>query len=319
MMKLLIEKALSERQRVSFRTWVRLVITSFAVLGYSPSSQAHMPSVAFFYGKPMPVASLAHFDWVVVEAGNLDDIAPLQSAGADVFAYVSVGEVEAWRNVPGVIQSKWLLGDNRAWKTKVVDLTHEGWKQYLLETRMAPLWAKGYRGFFLDTLDSYQLAVTDAAGKAKQRRALVEIVKSVADRFPGAKLLVNRGFEILPDVANLLLGVVAESLFRGWDPNTRQYRRVAESDRAWLLQQLNEAKDRYRLPVTVVDYVAPGNRELARQTARRIAALGFIPWISTPAMDVLGVGLIENVQRMLPHDSLVGRYADLPTWCPCHG
>ena len=83
---------------------------------------------------------------------------------------------------------------------------------------------------------------------------------------------------------------MAESLFCGWDPNTRQYRRVAH--RAWLLKQLHGAKDRYRLPVTVVDYVAPGNRELARQTARGIAALGFI-----------------NVQRMLPHDSLVGRHS----------
>jgi hypothetical protein len=62
----------------------------------------------------------------------------------------------------------------------------------------------------------------------------------------------------------VLSGVVAESLFCGWDPNTRQYRRVAH--RAWLLKQLHGAKDRYRLPVTV------SHRETASWRDKRVGA-----------------------------------------------
>ena len=42
----------------------------------------------------------------------------------------------------------------------------------------------------------------------------------------------------------------------------------------WVLARLGEVRERYGLPVLVIDYVKPGQRALARQTAERIRALG---------------------------------------------
>ncbi|MGH8490914.1 MAG: endo alpha-1,4 polygalactosaminidase [Gammaproteobacteria bacterium] len=246
-----------------------------------------------------PVAELAHFDWVVVQAGNFGSVRELAQAGTESFAYLSVGEIEE-RHLPDPgIDRKWLNGSNPNWQTRIVNLTETGWHAYLIEQRMASLWAAGYRGFFLDTLDSCQIAVQDEAGRNAQTAALVSLIQAMHQRFPGVKLLLNRGFEVLPKVSELCVGVAAESLFAGWDQSKKEYRSVAEKDRAWLLARLQEVCDKYRLPVVIIDYVAPAQREQAREIAKQIRGLGFIPWVTNPSLDFLGVGSVEVVPRRI--------------------
>jgi hypothetical protein len=87
--------------------------------------------------------------------------------------------------------------------------------------------------------------------------------------------------------------VVAESLFQTFDPKSKRYLAVSESDRGALLARLREARDRYGLMITVIDYVPPSDRELARATARRIASLGFVPWVTSWNLMSLGVGQFD--------------------------
>lgn len=249
------------------------------------------PSTAFFYGAPVPVVELSKFKRVVVEAENLADLDGLRIAGAEVFAYLSVGEAEGWRTSARALPNDLFMGGNAAWNSRVADLTQPGWREFLLEQRMAMLWKIGYNSFFLDTLDSYQMVVKTPAEQSAQARALVEIIRAMHHRFPGVKLLLNRGFEVLPEVGPLAVGLVAESLFQSWNPVTREYDSVSEKDRGWLLAHLNQAQIRYALPITVIDYVPADKPELARETAKRITALGFASWVANPGLDMLALGV----------------------------
>lgn len=254
------------------------------------------PSTAFFYGAPVPVAALSKFDRVVVEAENLPsraDLDGLQAAGADVFAYVSVGEAEGWRASAQALPARLFVGSNIPWGSRVADLTQPDWQAYLIEQRMASLWRAGYRGFFLDTLDSYQLGAAAPHEQRAQAQALVAIIQAMHQRFPGVKLLLNRGFAVLPEAAPLAVGLVAESLFQSWNPATQQYTSVSESDRQWLLARLQHARQRHGLPVTVIDYVPADQPGLAWQTVRKITALGFAAWVSTPGLDMILVKGVE--------------------------
>ncbi len=56
-------------------------------------------------------------------------------------------------------------------------------------------------------------------------------------------------------------------------------------------------QERDHLPILVIDYAPPTDRALARNTAARIAADGFIPWITDSDLDTLGLGNIEPVAR----------------------
>lgn len=275
------------RSRLSLRL---LVLLPSCLLVYGCAMKP--PSTAFFYGSPIPVPALSQFERVVVEAENVKDLAGLRVAGADVFAYVSVGEAEGWRATARALPPELFMGNNVAWHSRIADLTQPGWRDYLIEQRMAGLWSEGYRAFFLDTLDSYQIALKDPQAQDAQAKALVEIIRAMHRRFPGVQLLFNRGFAVLPEAGPLAVGLVAESLFQRWNPMTQAYERVSDEDHDWLLAQLKQARSR-RLPITVIDYVPADQPELARETARKIAALGFAAWVSTPGLDMISAGATQ--------------------------
>ena len=223
---------------------------------------------------------------------------PPPAAGPTLwFAYVSVGEIERTRPYFGELPPAWLLGRNPSFDSMVVDQAQPGWPDFFAERVVRPLWDKGWRGFFLDTLDSYQLFARTPEARARQETGLVAVVRTLRERFPGVRLFFNRGFEILPQVHGDAWGVAAESLYRAYDHGTQRYREVAGPDRAWLESQLARVRDEWHLAAVAIDYVPAAERDLARATARRIEADGFIPWVATPGLDMLGVGAIEVMPR----------------------
>lgn len=266
---------------------------------FSISNSYAMPSTAFFYGKPVPVDLLAQFQQVIVEPDNIESIAPLLTQGTSVFAYLSVGEINPGRPWYSQIPKHWILGKNSAWGSSIVDLTNKDWHDYLINKLIAPLWKRGYQGFFLDTLDSYQLLSKDPQQQNAQQQALINLIRNLHKHFPGIKLILNRGFELLPAIADDAIAVAAESLFQRWDPANNRYMAVPDNDRDWLLNKLKQVHEQYGLQIIVIDYVAPNQPKLARQVAEKISELGFTPWVSNPAMDMVGIGAVDIFSKRI--------------------
>lgn len=267
------------------------------LLWLSFASFAAAPNIAFFYGPNAPWDELHAFDIVVVEPGHNIDVAARTTPRTQLFAYISVGEVSPDRPYAKEIPKEWLAGTNRPWGTVVIDQTRPEWPRFFVDRVVAPLWQAGYRGFFLDNLDSFHFVAKTEEERVGQQQGLIAVIREIRARFPEAKLIFNRGFEILPQVHREAFAVAAESVFRGWSPKGAQYVEVSESDRKWLLGQLHRVRDEYKLPVIAIDYVAPGSLEAARETAKRITGLGFIPWVANSELDQIGIGAIEVMPR----------------------
>ena len=259
------------------------------------------PAFAFYYGTDIPWESLGAFDVAVVEPGNVgpQGWSHRLNPATEVAAYISVGEVHPTRPYFSKLRPEWKLGANTAWGSVVVDQAAPGWSEFYLAEVMAPLWARGFRTFFLDTMDSFNLVATTPEARTRQAAGLAALVREIKRAYPQSRLVFNRGFEILPDVHTLAWAVAAESLFEGYDAGKSEYRAVPPADREWLLAQLRRCKDEWKLPVIAIDYVPITQRDKARETAQRIRALGFIPWVATPALDSLGVGQVEVLPRQV--------------------
>lgn len=283
---------------------------SFLLLLTASWSFAAQPSIALYYGANLPWDELHAFDVVVVEPQNVPDPKAHATSRTALFAYVAVGEVSADRGYMKDIPAAWKLGQNSEWGSVVIDQARPEWPAFFVERVIKPLWNAGYRGFFLDTLDSYQLFATSDADKARQEAGLVAVIHELKKRYPDARLIFNRGFEILPQVHQDVFAVAAESLFQGWSQSSHEYRAVPASDRDWLLGQLKQVQKEYGLPVLSIDYVEPGKRNLARDTAAKIRTQGFIPWVTNPELDMLGVGDIEVMPRkvLMIHNSSNNEY-----------
>lgn len=272
---------------------------------------ASPPAVALYYGVNPPWSELQAFDRVVVDPDHVPAPKSIDLPHTRLAAYVALGEVQPTRAYTSAIPAAWLVGENKDWGSRLIDQSRPEWPRFFTDQVIAPLWEEGYRSFFLDTLDSYQLFAKTPEQRAAQEAGMVAVINTLKQRYPEARLIFNRGFEILPLVHQQVEMVVAESLFQGFDASKKQYREVSAADRDWLLGQLMRAKDEYKLAVTAVDYVDPANRELARSTARKILDLGVIPWVATPDLASLGVGAVEVMPRkvLVVHSTLDNEYA----------
>lgn len=271
-------------------------LAAFAIAARAQTGE--LPSVALHYGADAPLTAMKAFDIAVVEPDHgFDPVAYRGQGRSELFAYVSVGEVHPTRPYAARIPEAWRIGRNPAWKSIVIDQAQGAWPVFFAEQVIAPLWARGYRGFFLDTLDSYHLV--NGVDIPAQQQGMVAVVRQLRSRFPGIRLIFNRGFELLPDLRGEVYAVAAESLYRGWDASKKRYVEVGQADRDWLLGQLLAARDKYGVTAIAIDYVAPAARELARDTARRIHAHGIVPYVTDGDLRHLGVGLVEVLPRKI--------------------
>jgi len=253
------------------------------------------PSVALHYSNKAPLEDLKLFDVVVVEPDHGYDPAAFRMHGGDLYAYASVAEVQPSRPYFKDVPAAWQLARNGQWNSIVIDQTPAEWPAFFAESVIGPLWKQGYRGFFLDTLDSYRLA--SKFDEAAQQDGLVRVVQTLHQRYPGIKLILNRGFEVIPRLKGQVEMVAAESLYQGWDASTRRYEPVAQASRTWLLAQLSTIRERDGIPVLVIDYVAPHDRALSRETAQRIRSHGFAAWVTDSDLSTVGIGNLELVPR----------------------
>ena len=111
-------------------------------------------STAFFYGDHVPQELFAHYDRVVVDPGNMPS--PPAGTRATAYAYVSLGEVNPSRPWAREVPAKLVAGKNAAFGSDVIDVSNPEWGRFVIERVIEPAYQAGYRGFFFDTLDSYQ-------------------------------------------------------------------------------------------------------------------------------------------------------------------
>jgi hypothetical protein len=251
--------------------------------------------VAFYYGSKWPLDGARAFNIVVVDPTN-KLASQYNSKSSELYAYVSVGETDSDAEYISKISKEWIIGKNSDWNSAVMDLSNPKWRSFLLTELIAPLWDKGYRGFFFDTLDSYTLTKKSPSA---QQAGLVDFIKAVKKKYPDAKLILNRGFEIIPQVHADIEAVAAESLFSEWVPISKSYRPVPEKSKQWLLNALQKVKTEFQLPIIVIDYLPINEKQQAREVAKKIEQLGFIPWVTNGSLSSLGQGTVEVLPRKI--------------------
>ncbi|CAN5269933.1 bifunctional glycoside hydrolase 114/ polysaccharide deacetylase family protein [soil metagenome] len=278
--------------------FIMIVITLvWSLLCYS-EVKALYPSVAFYYDANPPPSQLNTFNIAVVHPGSHFEPKQFNSSTRSAFAYVSVGEVSALQVQQWKLPMHWLIAHNEIWHNHVLDQSQPQWQNFFIEKIITPLWQQGYRGFFLDTLDSYQLANLKPSDRQKQIAGLATLIQSINSKYPQAKIILNRGFELLPLVHTFVYAVAAESLFNGWNQKQQKYYAIAKPEQEALLKELKVAQQ-YNLPVIVIDYVDPKQPAKALEIIKKIQALNMIAWIADNNLTKIDVNVVPGADDNL--------------------
>lgn len=252
-------------------------------------------SICFYYNEVDSVRELINFDRVVLDPANVTpkQIQTLKNTGVTVYAYLSVGEFD--ENVPESLKPS-VKSHNDEWDSAVMDVSDENWHKYL-EKQTALLKKAGFEGLFLDTLDSYYLYADEDENPEyfeKQVNGLKDAVEKIHKILPN--LIFNRGFEIFPRISFKPKAIAFESLYKGYNASDNTYTDVSEEDRKWLLEAVKPAL-KQGVEVIAIDYLDDTDQKKRTELAKKIAELGFTPYVSDGMLYGFGTSYVYCIPK----------------------
>ena len=256
-------------------------------------------SAIVYYGDKISYPMVGIHDYIIVQPSNTN----VYTHGFDVYknkmyAYVSIGEIDRDTKEYKDLNKSLIIGQNKAWKSDVLDISNPAYKKFLFHKIIKPQIKRGFKNFFFDTLDSYQLVAKTDTQKEKSKKALIDIINTFHQRYPHAKLIINRGFEIIDKVHNAVNAVLFESYYRGINAKEDSYTHVSEQNRKWLDKQLAKVQ-KYNLDIIAVDYLPLKeiNSQKADKLLQKLHSKGFIPYITTKDLNIYGKSSKNPIKR----------------------
>ena len=271
-------------------------------MAYAQKTSGNPNSVAVIYNESIPTDVYHMYNWIITNPNN-PSINTLKQKfylkhTAKLIAYISFGETDKTVNYYKNVK-RYGIGKNKLWHSEIMDIRKKGYRGYLINSVLPGIAKKGFRGFMFDTLDSYKLTA-DKREWPKFQRAEIAFIKDVRKKFPNKIIILNRGFSIIKQVHEDINGVIAESLYRGLGgKGGLNYIKVAKKDSDWMLKKLNIIKNKYKMPVIIIDYVNPKNRTEAKKDAVKISKNGFIPWVTNRNVSIVGTSDFKFIKRRI--------------------
>jgi uncharacterized protein (TIGR01370 family) len=242
-----------------------------------------------YYSERIPVEGFDKYEIIVLDSDHYPPLQPLKRQGKTLLGYLSLGEVEDYRPYFAALQSELtLLEENDIWKgSYLIDLRDGHWKAQLIEKLIPDILARGFDGIFLDTLDNATFLEEKDGRKYKGMTAAAsDLVISIREHFPQITIMMNRAYELLPDVEQHIDIVLGESVYGTYSFEEKKYRPVSEDIYRRQIGLLQAARKRCpSLRVFTLDYWNPEDQEGLRNIYRIQRANGFEPYVSTIELD----------------------------------
>lgn len=243
------------------------------------------------YGAATDPVLARGYQLLVLEPHHARPVAPLRGPGATLLGYVSLGEVEKRRPYFAALERAGALGiANPDWPdARRADLRHPAWTAAVLDQIVPQILQLGYDGIFIDTMDNAEaMERQDPQGAKDMVAAGARLIAAIRARFPGIRIMLNRGYALLDRVAPSIDYVLGESMASRWNFATKRYDLLSDSDWTWQADRLRAAKAiNPAMVVTTLDYWDMADtRQVAALYARERAG-GFAPYVSTLALDRL--------------------------------
>ena len=238
-----------------------------------------------YYTDALPASAFSYYHVVVFDREKHPPLSPLIAEEKTLLGYISLGEAETYRsNFTSIKEAGLLLGTGQEWKgNPVIDTRNPAWQAMVLDELIPALLKKGFDGIMIDTVDSIVwLENNNPSRYSGMKTAMVTLIKTIRARYPAIKIMLNRGFDILPQVAGDIDMFLAESTLSTLDHASKEFVLLSPAEREHYLRLLKAAKAKSpRLKIYTVDYWPTGDIEGVKKIYATQRRAGFIPYVST--------------------------------------
>ncbi len=212
---------------------VVLVLSTFAALPSTVGAEGFAPRVPLanrvltwacvYAHRPVVELERSPAGLLVIDpdAYSASDVARLQRGNRLVFAYLSLGEAEAYRSYFADPTLKPLLGaENPNWPGNFPVALHAPTWRTLVTRYAQQILAKGFDGLVTDVVDAWE----NAPNRETARRQTADLVIAVAQTMRATRsdryllVLNSTGLFAEPGIDAEVDGVIQEGLFYSWQP-----------------------------------------------------------------------------------------------------
>ncbi|OYW31346.1 MAG: hypothetical protein B7Z47_01370 [Chthoniobacter sp. 12-60-6] len=239
---------------------------------------------------PRPDArSLAAFDLSILDPQAELDMEPGHALGNHYFALLDIahfrtGTPAAMLSASRQVSSKPSASDPQ---TRTVALADPQWLAWAVEALADPAAKKGFDGFVL--------SLGAEASTPASRAAVLSFAATLHQRYPDKRLLLDLRLGLGIEAARIADGFLALGVYTREGRNgVVDWTSIAETQR---LSRLIRAVQMQGMRVFAVDYASADDRSACREAAQRLTSMGTLPFITTPALDGVNLGPLEEVSR----------------------
>jgi len=233
--------------------------------------------------------SLAAFDLSILNPKAELDMEPGHALGNHFFALLDVahfhtGTRAAMKTVERQVASAPSSSDQH---TRIIDPTDPQWIPWVIEALADPAAKKGFDGF---VLTFGKEATTPAA-----RTAVLSLAATLHQRYPDKHLLLDLRLGLGVEAVHVANGFLALGVYTREGRNgVADWTPILETQR---LTRLIRTVQMQGMHVFAVEYASADDRTACRESAQRLTALGAVPFITTPALNGVNLGPLEEVSR----------------------
>jgi len=253
-------------------------------------------SAIVYYGHDISYSMVGIHDYIIVQPEFINPFTHGFSVyKKKMYAYISVGEINKNIKEFKKVKPSWIVSKNESWGSNVMDINNLEYQEFLFKEMIEPRMKDGFENFFFDTLDSYYIYSKTPQEIQKSRDSLAHFINEFHKRYPDAKLIINRGFEVIDQVKDSIQAVLFESYYRSYG-GSAGYGKVSDADREWLDIYLNKIK-KYGIDIISVEYLPPEEMYKADEIVKKIKKKGMIPYITTGDLNTYGRSNKNPIKR----------------------
>ncbi|MCB1277536.1 hypothetical protein [Prosthecobacter sp.] len=233
--------------------------------------------------------SLAAFDLCILHPHAELDMEPGHAQGNHFFALLDVAHVRtgtraALLTADRQVSSKPSASDERV---RIVDPTDPQWIAWVVEALADPAAKKGF--------DGYVLSLGEEESNPAARAAVLSLAATLRQRYPDKHLLLDLRVGLGVQAVHIADGFLALGVYTREGRNgSVDWNPIAETQR---LSRLIRTVQLQSMRVFAVDYAPADDRTACREAAQRLTSMSTLPFITTPALDGVNLGPLEEVSR----------------------
>jgi endo-alpha-1,4-polygalactosaminidase (GH114 family) len=243
-----------------------------------------------YYGERFD-PQLSAFDVLVLDADSGLDLGRIRKrakARQLILGYLALCEVDSSRSFAWKTrQARLLLHESRYWPGSFyIDIRRPEWQRLVIDEIAPSILKAGFDGLFLDTIDDAPWLETSANSPLPGiTAAAVALVQQIRLSFPNRRLMLNRGFDLLPKLERDVDMVLAESILTTSVGGERKPIRLPAESYYGRVKELQSAQARQTsLKLYSLDYWDPTDLAGIRDIYAIQRANGLEPYVSTSTL-----------------------------------